>query len=142
MGRGVCFSRITGLWSENYAGSRYCRAEEIGMCRVTAWKEGVEALRGERSTLPFLLLEENVGGANLEERRQWRRFCGSEKAPADRLLSCRSQGGVNEKGRNTVAPFWEPDTRQQPLPLLPFGPGGVGGATAVRFPELIKRKAV
>ena len=65
----------------------------------------------------------------------------SEKGPG-RALPYRGREEVTKKGRKRVAPFWEPDTRQQPLPLLPFGPGGVGGATAVRFPELIKRKTV
>ncbi len=40
-----------------------------------------------------------------------------------------------EKGARVSCAFWEPDTRRQPLPLLPFGSGGVGGATAARFPE-------
>jgi len=30
---------------------------------------------------------------------------------------------------------WKPDTRQQPIPLLPFGPDGVLDATAVRLPS-------
>ena len=45
---------------------------------------------------------------------------------------------IKQKGAESSAPFWEPDTRQQPLPLLPFGPGGVGGATAVRFPVCLR----
>ena len=71
MVRGVRFSRITGvLQAENYAGTRYCRAEKIGRRRVTAWTENVGELRCGPSTLPFLLPEENVGGAHLKERRQ------------------------------------------------------------------------
>ena len=49
--------------------------------------------------------------------------------------TCTRRGLRKQEGRrHEPAPFWEPDTRQQPLPLLPFGPGGVGGATAARFP--------
>ena len=55
-----------------------------------------------------------------------------------KALSLGRKGAGKTKGRNSVAPFWEPDTRQQPLPLLPFGPGGVGGATAVRFPVCLR----
>ncbi len=30
---------------------------------------------------------------------------------------------------------WKPDTRQQPIPLLPFGPDGVLSAAATRLPS-------
>ena len=35
--------------------------------------------------------------------------------------------------KNSACAFQEPDTRRQPLPLLPFGPGGVGGDAAARL---------
>ncbi|BDQ36735.1 hypothetical protein SYK_10950 [Pseudodesulfovibrio nedwellii] len=34
---------------------------------------------------------------------------------------------------------WKPDTRQQPIPLLPFGSDGVLSATAIRLPSFGKR---
>ena len=40
-----------------------------------------------------------------------------------------------EKGARVSCAFCDPSKRQQPLPLLPFGSGGVGGAAAARFPE-------
>ena len=42
--------------------------------------------------------------------------------------------------RVTVAVFCGPDTRQRLLPLLPFGPDGVGSAAAVRLGKTLTRK--
>ena len=42
--------------------------------------------------------------------------------------------------RYTVAVFCGPDTRQRLLPLLPFGPDGVGSAAAVRLGKRLTRK--
>ena len=42
--------------------------------------------------------------------------------------------------RGTVAVFCGPDTRQRLLPLLPFGPDGVGSAAAVRLGKRLTRK--
>ena len=42
--------------------------------------------------------------------------------------------------RGTVAVFCGPDTRQRLLPLLPFGPDGVGSAAAVRLGKTLTRK--
>jgi len=45
---------------------------------------------------------------------------------------------AHEKRRvhNERAFEWKPDTRQQPIPLLPFGPDGVLSATAIRLPSI------
>lgn len=53
--------------------------------------------------------------------------------------------GVSSQGRKkpqraTVAVFCGPDTRQRLLPLLPFGPDGVGSAAAVRLGKTLTRK--
>ena len=63
-------------------------------------------------------------------------------APPQRFcLSARVVGHRRKKPqRYTVAVFCGPDTRQRLLPLLPFGPDGVGSAAAVRLGKRLTRK--
>lgn len=109
-------------------------------CAATVVARGMKKARGQKA-----FAEENIaGGGGENERGRGMKACRKEDPPkgvgraAPEGAFTGKEGHRKTKGRNSVAPFWEPDTRQQPLPLLPFGPGGVGGATAVRFPVCLR----